>query len=514
MTAACALLAAPAAAAGAAPTRVSGFYISGGGFGHGVGMSQYGAAGMALHGYTYQQILAHYYTGTTLGQFDSGHTVTVLLHQGGAASFSGASTIAGSRVKLDPGRTYTVTPAGSGLKVTRPGRTLGTFSAPLSVGAGAPVSPSGTAPLTVVGLGGYLGELVFRPGPTGGVVTVNALDLEDYVRGVVSAEMPTGWPSQALDAQAVAARTYAVASSPVSPDYELYDDTRSQMYEGVKAETSASDAAVAATTGQVVQYAGRPALTYYFASSGGHTESVQNVFAGTAPEPWLLGVPDPYDDSYNNPYYQWLDRLTVAAAARRLGAYYTGTFEGIHITQTGVSPRVISARVVGTGGSATVTGPQLQRLFATPSTDMMFATLTATGRRSPRPVRATKAPPGTPVTTTNTTPPSTTTTIPAPPPSGGGGLASAARARRLLHHRRLHHRRLLRRHRRYLAVAGTIYPAQVGATVFAQSWQGGAWVNIARAQLTVSGKYLIPVTHPGTYRVIYDGINGPNVRVR
>ena len=127
-------------------------------------------------------------------------------------------------------------------------------------------------------------------------MTVNAVGLDDYVRGVVSAEMPSNWPQQALDAQAVAARTYAITSHPIGADFDVYDNTSSQMYEGVKAETPASNAAVAATSGQVVEYDGAPVTTYFFASSGGETESVQNVFQ-IAPEAWLVGRPDPYDDS-------------------------------------------------------------------------------------------------------------------------------------------------------------------------------------------------------------------------
>ena len=99
--------------------------------------------------------------------------------------------------------------------------------------------------------------------------------------------MPSSWAAAALEAQAVAARTYAITTTVDGNGYDLYSDTRSQMYGGVSAETPSTDAAVAATSGQVVTYDGKPVVTYFFASSGGHTESIQNVWAGATPEPWL-----------------------------------------------------------------------------------------------------------------------------------------------------------------------------------------------------------------------------------
>ena len=167
--------------------------------------------------------------------------------------------------------------------------------------------------------------------------------------------MPSNWPQQALDAQAVAARTYAITSRPVGATFDVYDNTRSQMYEGVKAETAASNAAVAATSGQVVEYDGNPVETYFFASSGGQTESVQNVFQ-IAPEAWLVGRPDPYDDSLNNPYHRWKMSFSLNAASAKLGRLVEGSLEGIKVLQRGVSPRIVKAQVVGTKGAVTVTG--------------------------------------------------------------------------------------------------------------------------------------------------------------
>lgn len=395
-----------AAPAGAATSR-AGLYITGAGDGHGVGMSQYGAAGYALHGAGYQQILRDYYTGTTIGRVSAQTTVTVLLATDGTPVISGASAIRGSAVELSPTVRYRVLPAGRGrLRMLAGRRIVGTFAAPVQV--------SGPAPLTLIGQGSYRGAFVFRPSRAGGgVMTVNAVPIDQYVRGVVAAEMPSGWPEQALEAQAVAARTYALTSPPVSPEYDLYDNTRSQVYGGVAAETPRTNRAVAATSGQVVEYGGRPVVTFFFASSGGQTESVQNVF-DSPPRPWLVSRPDPYDDSYGNRHHRWSMRLSLGAATARLGGLVHGALRGIQVLVRGVSPRIVLARVVGTRGSATVPGLQLAKDLGAPSAWMSIRTVTAHGVFTST----------TPAASTTTTTPTGTETGTTTSPSGGGGLSA------------------------------------------------------------------------------------------
>lgn len=350
-------------------SAASTFYIRGGGFGHGVGMSQYGAYGYALHGEGYAWILAHYYRGTKLGTTDPNQTVRVLLATG-SASFAGASSA--GRVHLNPSLTYEVKPLANGdlrLVTTSGKKVKDTFTAPLTV--------SGPGFLQVPGVGTYRGSLEFRP--TGaGVETVNAVGLDDYVRGVVAAEMPAGWAMEALEAQAVAARTFAITNSVGGDGFSLYDDTRSQMYGGVGSETPKTDAAVAATSGQVVTYNGQPAITYFFSSSGGHTESIQNVWPGATPEPWLRGVSDPYDGAGHNPYHRWGYEMSVAAATQKLGALVKGGLIGIAVTKTGVSPRILEASVVGTRGHTNVSGATLQQIFGLRTTYAAFETISTT----------------------------------------------------------------------------------------------------------------------------------------
>lgn len=185
---------------------------------------------------------------------------------------------------------------------------------------------------------------------------VHAMSLETYVRGVVAAEMPASWPLAALEAQAVASRTYALTAHAGGSRFDVYSDTRSQMYRGKAAYTPQSDAAVAATTGQVVTYAGQPAITYFFASSGGRTEDVANAWPGSAPEPWLRGVLDPYDAG---PTHSWKVTISFATAAARLAGLVHGSFEGIEVLRRGFSPRIVSAYVLGSGGRTSVSGEEI-----------------------------------------------------------------------------------------------------------------------------------------------------------
>jgi stage II sporulation protein D len=456
------------------PSGPATLYITGGGYGHGIGMSQYGAYGYALHGWTYPQILAHYYTGTALGTTDPNQIVRVLLGSGPAA-FAGATdagtgpTGAGSK-KLNPSLTYNVVLLADGsLKLVNQstGKPVGTFPAPLTV--------SGPAPLSVAGLGTYRGSLEFRPDGSGGVFTVNAIGLDDYVQGVIAAEMPSTWAPQALEAQAVAARTYAITTDVAGNVYDLYSDTRSQMYGGVGAETPATDAAVAATSGQIVTSGGAPAVTYFFASSGGYTENVEDAWPGATPDPWLRGVPDPYDGAGGDPYHHWTRRMSLATAAKDLGKLVTGKLVGIKVTETGASPRIMSANVIGTRGSTSVTGGQLESAFGLPSTWAAFTAISSTS--APTPV--------------------------AGPSHAGGDLAIISQIKRLFGEMNSASQTLI----------GAIFPAGKGARATIEIRSGGRWRKTSVVRLGAGGTYAVPLPSAGVYRAVYRGLAGPAVRV-
>ena len=113
-----------------------------------------------------------------------------------------------------------------------------------------------------------------------------------------------------------------------------------------------------ATAGQVVTYAGRPAVTYFFSTSGGRTEDVENSFLDSEPHPWLRSVPDPYDGA--SPRHRWRVSMPLAEAERRLGDLVTGRLHGIEVIKRGSSPRAVYAIVSSSGGKARATGPQLR----------------------------------------------------------------------------------------------------------------------------------------------------------
>jgi stage II sporulation protein D len=450
-------------------STASTLYIQGGGFGHGIGMSQYGAYGYALHGWTYQQILAHYYTGTQIGTTNPNQTVRVLLSSGPAA-FAGATEIGNK--PLNPSLTYDVTPLANGqLSVVNQTthKQVGKFNAPLTA--------TGSEPLSLAGLGAYRGSFEFRPNGSGGVYTVNVVGLDDYVQGVIGAEMPASWAPQALETQAVAARTYAITTDVDGGFFNLYPDTRSQMYRGVAAETPSTVAAVAATAGQIVTYDGAPAVTYFFASSGGYTENIQDAWPGATAEPWLVGVPDPYDGAGGDPYHRWTRQMSLSTATKDLGGLVKGKLLSIKVTKTGASPRIMQAKVTGTGGSTTVTGAQLESAFGLLSTWASFTTISSAAGSAPAPVNV-------------------------------GHDASDLKVISQLQHE--------------FAIAGdtvpvfagSVRPAAPGAHVTIEVRRPrGAWHRTASVRLGKGGRFALTVPGPGVYRSVYQGLDGPSVNV-
>ena len=197
----------------------------------------------------------------------------LLADQASSAKLSGAVQ-AGDR-KLDPSVTYTVKRHGlTQVDLSASGKRLATFDAPLQV--------AGNNGITSLSRQGLPRHPRVSPGLFGGVQVINGVGLEDYLQGVVPSESPASWPAAALQAQAIAARTYAITTAKASGAFDEYADTRSQVYGGVSAETTATDQAVADTRGQVVTYNGQPVVTYFFSTSGGKTEDVENTNLGDA----------------------------------------------------------------------------------------------------------------------------------------------------------------------------------------------------------------------------------------
>ena len=399
-------------------------------------MSQYGAYGLSLQGVRYDAILGRYYTGTQLSALSANPDVRVLLQSGNRkVTVSGVSKL--GETALDPAKTYNVIRGGSGLVLRDGSKRLATSTPPMRLesASGAAFTLAGTS---VPGIrnGSYRGALELRPSGRS-INAINALDLETYVRGVVSAESPSAWPAEQLKAQAVAARTYAITSraGSLSDGFDQYADTRSQVYRGVAAERPSTDAAVAATAGQVVTYGGQPVTTFFFSTSGGHTESVENSFVGSQPKPWLKGVDDPYDDL--SPRHRWGPiTMSTTSAAAKLRGLVRGKFRRIRVVQRGVSPRIVRADVIGSRGTTRVTGPQLRARFGLNDTWAYFTTVSSGLKRS-APAPKTPAPATPPATTTSPT---------------GGAVVGAARAKGL----------------RAPVLRGSISPAKPGAALRVQ----------------------------------------------
>ncbi len=456
--------------AGTAAAASSKFTIRGAGFGHGVGMSQYGAYGFALNGAAYRDILAHYYTDTSIGTVDPNQRVRVLLQSTrGAASFTGA-TRAGRRT-LSPRKTYYVRRRGAAVQLLSSRRKrMGTYSALRVTSRGGAVILRGRAANGRVN-GAYRGAMDFSPGTFLGVNAINALSLDTYVRGVVGDESPPSWPLEALKAQAVAARTYALTTMKPTAGFDVYPDTRSQVYGGVAAEEASTDQAVSETSGEVVTYQGTPVVTYFFSTSGGRTENVENTPLGNEPRPWLKSVDDPYDDT--SPRHRWGPiRMTLKQAGRKLGGLVQGKFRGIEVVQRGVSPRIVEADVVGSRGRTRVTGGQLRARFGLFDTWAFFTSITS--GEEPPPDQ------------------------PASPPTGGTEpFGSAA---------------WLQPHP-VGALAGRVLPVLKSAQVTVQQRQGGKWVVVGTTRTGKAGRYSYTVTAPGVYRVRYHDENGPAVHI-
>jgi stage II sporulation protein D len=437
-----------APAASDAATR---WVVRGGGFGHGIGMSQYGAYGFAQHDRDYREILAHYYTGTEIGSA-AGRRVRVLLQSSDPyVRFRGA-TRAGS-VELDPGTMYRVTASGGRLAVSNGRKVVGRFSGSLKVSRpGHPLRLMGGA-INGISSGLYRGALVLRPSG-GGVAAINLLGVDAYIQGVVPGEMPSSWHMEALKVQAVAARTYALATIKRGGTFDLYPDTRSQVYKGVSGETGRTNSAVRATKGEIVEYDGEVAITYYFSTSGGHTENIEYSFLGAEPQPWLKGVDDPYDDI--SPRHRWRFNFTTSRLDAALGA--PGRLQKIRVIKRGVSPRVVRARVYGSGGTTTVTGPEIRARLGLYDSWVYFTKVTASGSRA---------------------------------------------ARASLLHPVFGPR----------TISGVFDPAPRGRRLVVERRTGKRWRGVKLARVGKRNRYRVAVGRPGVYRVRSGAVAGPRVRV-
>lgn len=451
------------------------FTIRGAGYGHGVGLSQYGAYGYAAHGADWRRIVLHYYKGTYLGNA-AGRTIRVLLQSGKGTIWVSGVTRAGSK-KLDSTVSYRLVKRGLNqveLRSAR-GKKLATMQAPVTVSSSSGSFVLGGRAINGLSDTRYRGSLEVTPGLFGGLTAVNALPLDDYIKGVIVGEMPTGWPIPALEAQAVVARSYALVTDAGGAIFDQYPDTRSQMYYGMSRETSATNQAVDATAGQVVMYGNSVATTYYFSTSGGQTENVENTSLGTAPVPYLKSVDDPYDNL--SPRHRWRFVLPRSQLGAKLGSFVKGKLRSVKVTKRGVSPRIVSAQVIGSRGTTAVTGPELRSRLGLFDTWAYFVKIeSGQGGLDHKP----QAPSGGQLT------------------DGGGTKAQTSWLRRIVGPSQL-------------VVSGSVSPRPKKITL--QKLDGNHWKTVGYGHADRRGRYALLVEATGAYRVLANGAVGPAVHV-
>jgi stage II sporulation protein D len=343
--------------------------VDGRGWGHGVGMSQYGAYGFALReGRDHRSILAHYYAGSG---YDSAPAtrIRVRLKRARAPRISGATRARAAdrrRIRLRSTRAYRFEALGANrIRVIDvvSDRTRARLVAPVNVTGGSSTVLHGPAENGVNG-GGYRGLMVLSR-DRGAVLAVNHVWVEDYLYGVVPAEMPASWPTEALRAQAVVARSYALASPRPGEPYDVFADVRSQVYRGVLGEVDAATAAVQATSGNVVTSGGRVAQTFFFSTSGGRTATNEEAFGGT-PLSYLRSVDDPHDDLSR--YHTWTARFTRRDAQRRLRSVLSGGLRGLAVASRTPSGRAATVEVRGSAGNRVVSAATVRTLLGLRST--------------------------------------------------------------------------------------------------------------------------------------------------
>jgi stage II sporulation protein D len=210
----------------------------------------------------------------------------------------------------------------------------------------------------------------------GAISVVNTLPLELYLRAVVPAEMPRGWLPAAYEAQAVAARSYVLTKLDASAPFDVYPDSRSQVYAGVAAETDVTNDAVGSTTGEVLTYEGRVVTAFYDSDAGGRTAAVEDVFPGRTPQPYLVSVSDPFDSQ--SPYRHWRLALTAQELSTRLGS----GIEDVHVTHA-LSGVATAVELVGQHGRTLMTATDFRQRLGLRSLRFSISVVSLTGASQP-----------------------------------------------------------------------------------------------------------------------------------
>jgi SpoIID/LytB domain protein len=392
-----AALAAPPASA------ADSFTFHGSGYGHGLGMSQWGAYGLALDGWTYTRILTHFYSDTNVRKaaqppstirvgLTSDRTLVHVKAKNGPVRIRLNGPTGKVIAKIAMNQTWTVKAVKSGFAIRDlqgalvGGKTWGGPAFPLFLS----YSDTGARVLipeadAIWGTGFTYAHGFVQMGETGcpdrcRQRAVLEVPFEQYLLGI--GEVPSSWPPAALKAQVVAARTYAlykIRTYGLRPDCDCHvlDGSGDQVYVGWSKEAGEGGnrwrKAVESTESRVVTYGGSVIQAFFTASDGGHTENVEDAWHGGDPTyaiPYLRGVCDPGEYTSANPWTDWERSYSASELTTRLAGYTgnIGMVKRVVVDRRGSSGRVISARVIGTTASASLTGGRLRGALGLPDT--------------------------------------------------------------------------------------------------------------------------------------------------
>ncbi|MFQ4139132.1 SpoIID/LytB domain-containing protein [Nodosilinea sp. PGN35] len=268
----------------------------------------------------------------------------------GSSTPAVVKTMAGQGVgQIPQGRSVVATPAGGGVRLAD------------WQGQAFWVEPTGGGYVFIKD-SWYRGRVLVVP-TEGGLTAVNWVDIEAYLYGVVGSEMPTSWPQEALKAQAVAARSYALYRRDRTQN-QLFDvggTTSHQVYKGLAAEAPSVQAAVNATQGQVLTYGGQIIEAVFHSSSGGYTENSEDIWQ--RPTPYLRSVAD-YDQEA--PVFQWSETFSAQQIEQRITGI--GRLQGVSTERATPQGRIVSIRLQGSRGTRTLTGTELRQALGLRST--------------------------------------------------------------------------------------------------------------------------------------------------
>ncbi|HHW03448.1 MAG TPA: SpoIID/LytB domain-containing protein [Thermoanaerobacterales bacterium] len=214
----------------------------------------------------------------------------------------------------------------------------------------------------------YRGLIEILPSQGRKITAVNELEMEDYLYGVLPLEMPANWPLEALKAQAVASRTYALynLSKWEKLGFDICGNTQDQAYGGFDVENTASNEAVDETKGQYILYNDKPIMALYHADSGGITEDSKDALGSD------LSYLKPVEDSFDkdSPNSVWNVSLSLEDINEKIGKIYTtlGKIVGISIVERTTSGRVKSIMIEGTSGNKILSGSEIRNILQLKST--------------------------------------------------------------------------------------------------------------------------------------------------